>query len=110
MTPPPNFHTTTNMLSIALRRLQPSGANRLSRLFSSTTVKRSGNTAGSLADVCDLNIVSSPFPPILDSSHYPPVPEFVSANWKDPKWADKVAIRDGSTGETRTFSDYRKTM
>ena len=61
------------MLSIALRRLQPSGANRLSRLFSSTTVKRSGNTAGSLADVCDLDqsLANSYAKHVLDGKSLP---------------------------------------
>lgn len=59
---------------------------------------------GNLADVCNLNVVSSPFPPVPDVSRFPPVPDFVSSHWK--ALADKVAIRDGSTGETRTFSEY----
>ncbi|KAL3795367.1 hypothetical protein HJC23_009540 [Cyclotella cryptica] len=66
--------------------------------------------AGALADVCNLNVVSSPFPPIIDAVHYKPVPEFVSAEWVNPKIAKKVAIRDGSTGETRTFLDYNTHM
>ncbi|KAL7518288.1 hypothetical protein ACHAWX_003131 [Stephanocyclus meneghinianus] len=66
--------------------------------------------AGALADVCNLNIVSSPFPPIMEAVHYKPIPEFVSAEWANPKLAMKVAIRDGSTGDTRTFLDYNTFM
>jgi 4-coumarate--CoA ligase len=61
--------------------------------------------SGNLADVCNINVVSSPFPPIV-SSDFVQVHEFVSSGWRDSSLADKVAIRDGSTGETRTFSDY----
>ncbi len=46
----------------------------------------------------------------MDSSHYKPVPEFVSVDWTGPTLAKKVAIRDGNTGETRTFSDYNTYM
>jgi len=77
-----------------------------SRAFHVSLTRRSG----ALADVCDLNIVSSPFPPIMESSEYTPVPEFVSVDWKNPKMTNKIAIRDGSTGETRTFGDYHKNM
>lgn len=86
------------MLALSIRRALP----KATKPFSSA--------AGALADVCNLNIVSSPFPPIMDSSHYKPVPEFVSADWGDANLAKKVAIRDGNTGETRTFSDYNSYM
>ena len=46
----------------------------------------------------------------MDAVYYKPVPEFVSAEWVNPKIAKKVAIRDGSTGETRTFLDYHTNM
>lgn len=65
--------------------------------------------SGKLADVCNINVVSSPFPPIM-SSDFVPVPSFVSSGWRDSSLADKVAIRDGSTGETRTFSEYLDRM
>mmetsp|Transcript_10763 Transcript_10763/g.15983 ORF Transcript_10763/g.15983 Transcript_10763/m.15983 type:complete len:593 (-) Transcript_10763:110-1888(-) len=65
--------------------------------------------AGNLADVCELNIVKSPFPPIEQSLHSA-VPEFVSSDWNSPALANKIAIRDGSTGETRTFSDHHTSM
>mmetsp|Transcript_14889 Transcript_14889/g.32333 ORF Transcript_14889/g.32333 Transcript_14889/m.32333 type:complete len:596 (+) Transcript_14889:120-1907(+) len=67
-------------------------------------------SSGNLADVCNLNVVSSHYPPLMDSSNFTPVPEFVSSGWKDAALANKVAIRDGSTGETRTFSDYHDRM
>ena len=65
--------------------------------------------AGNLADVCNNNVVFSPFPPIA-SSDIAAVPQFVSSRWRDPCLSDKVAIRDGSTGEMRTFSDYLNRM
>jgi len=65
--------------------------------------------AGNLADACELNIVKSPFPPIEQSLHSA-VPEFVSSDWNSPTLANKTAIRDGSTGETRTFSDHHTSM
>ena len=92
------------MLATFVRRAVPKtrGAIFRSKQFSSAT--------GALADVCNINIVSSPFPPIMESTHYTPVSEFVSAEWKDVKWAKKVAIRDGNTEETRTFADYNTYM
>lgn len=63
---------------------------------------------GNLADVCNNNVVFSPFPPIM-LSNLAGVPQFVSSCWGGPL-SDKVAIRDGSTGETRTFSDYLNRM
>ncbi len=65
---------------------------------------------GTLADVCNIHIVSSPYDPITDPSTLPPVSEFVSSGWTNPIIAQKVAVRDGSTGETRTFSDYHIRM
>lgn len=59
-----------------------------SRAFHVSVARRSG----ALADVCDLNIVSSPFPPIMESSEYTPVPEFVSVDWKNPKMTNKVGM------------------
>jgi len=83
------------------------GAGAIARNFTASSPRLSD---GNLADVCNLHVVSSPFPPVMDSSHYTPVPEFVSSKWKDPALVNKVAIRDGSTGETRTFSDYDDSM
>ena len=60
----------------------------LARYFRTSTAV----TSGAIADVCNLNIQTSPFPPIIDSSEFTPVPEFVSAEWKNPKFADKVTI------------------
>jgi long-subunit acyl-CoA synthetase (AMP-forming) len=65
---------------------------------------------GSLADVCNIHVVSSPYAPITDSSTLAPVSKFVSSGWTSTNIAQKVAIRDGSTGETRTFSDYHIRM
>jgi acyl-CoA synthetase (AMP-forming)/AMP-acid ligase II len=76
----------------------------IKRTFTITPLIDTGN----LADVCNNNVVLSPFPPIM-SSDLAGVPQFVSSCWGDPL-SDKVAIRDGSTGETRTFSDYRNRM
>ena len=63
---------------------------------------------GNLADVCNKNVVPSPHPPVMDLSKFTPVPEFVSSEWKSRE--TKVAIRDGSTGETRTFAQYDQHM
>ena len=65
---------------------------------------------GSLADVCNANVVSSPYNPITDASALASAPEFVSSGWTNGSISDKVAVRDGSTGETRTFSDYHIRM
>ena len=65
--------------------------------------------AGNLGDICDSNVVKSPYPPI-DQSITAAVPEFLSAAWTNPTLKAKVAIRDGTTGETRTFSDYQTSM
>lgn len=75
-----------------------------SRSFTSTVAVNDG----SVADRCDLRILSSPFAPLNKAEYEQPVPEFVMANWK-PKGgnlADQVAITDGSTGMQRTFTDY----
>ena len=91
------------MLASMFRAI-PKGYHRV------VSLKQFSSHTGTLADVCNINIVSSPFPPILDSDHYKPIPEFVSADWKNDKLAEKVAIRDGNTGEVRTFSDYNRFM
>lgn len=65
-----------------------------------------------LGDYCDLHLVQSPYPPI-SSGPYPPIAEFVTADWAGnggPLRADKVAILDGATGSTRTFGDYHSIM
>lgn len=69
--------------------------------FHSSTYQKDGK----LADQCHLNIIKSPFPPI-PSGPYQPVPEFVMSRWKS--WEDSTAIIDGSTGMSRTFSDFYK--
>mmetsp|Transcript_34432 Transcript_34432/g.61864 ORF Transcript_34432/g.61864 Transcript_34432/m.61864 type:complete len:588 (+) Transcript_34432:154-1917(+) len=102
--------TLRRCLTISKTRLPPTGrvarAVVVARNFTASPPLSNGN----LADVCNLNVVSSSFPPVMDSSHYTSVPEFVSSNWKDPALINKVAIRDGSTGETRTFSEYHNHM
>mmetsp|Transcript_24218 Transcript_24218/g.41451 ORF Transcript_24218/g.41451 Transcript_24218/m.41451 type:complete len:594 (+) Transcript_24218:388-2169(+) len=99
--------TTTTRLSRVNIHIARAGASAIdTRKFTTSPSLHNGN----LADVCDVHVVSSPLPPILDSSHYTPVQEFVSASWKDDALVNKVAIRDGSTGETRTFSDYENHM
>jgi len=65
--------------------------------------------AGNLADVCELNVVQSTFPPIQPSLGSA-VPEFVTSDWNSPTLANKIAIRDGSTGELRTFSNHHTSM
>jgi len=72
----------------------------------STSSKIITRAIGNLADKCNINVFSSPYPPI-QSSNFAPVPEFVSSRWKDDSFANNVAIRDGSTGETRSFTQYR---
>jgi acyl-CoA synthetase (AMP-forming)/AMP-acid ligase II len=58
-----------------------------------------------VAEVCNLNIVKSPYPDI-PSGPYRPLYEFVSENWNNN--LHKLAIVDGSTGLERTFSDYQR--
>jgi len=63
-------------------------------------------------DACNLNILSSPFPSI-EAPPYDPLSEFVTDGWNSPegkKHADKVAIYDGTTGQSRTFGEYKQDM
>jgi len=53
--------------------------------------------------------VKSPFPPIA-SPPYPLLSEFVSNEWGSPHFTEKVAIIDGTTGQTRNFTDYKSDM
>eukprot|EP00986_Skeletonema_menzelii_P019105 scaffold27064_cov167-Skeletonema_menzelii.AAC.7 len=94
--------------SICVRRAQRIGCVR--KYLSTRGFASSLDKAGNLADVCELNIVKSPFPPIEPLSLHSAVPEFVSSDWRSPTLANKVAVRDGSTGELRTFSDYHTSM
>lgn len=80
------------------------------RTYLSTRGFSSLDKAGNLADVCDHKVVKSTFPPIQPPSLQQPVPEFVTSNWNSPTLANKIAIRDGTTGESRTFSDYQASM
>lgn len=79
------------------------GKKTLTRAFSSTVTVGDGQ----VADRCELNVVSSPFPPI-PIRNYEPVPEFVMSMWKGAggNLGDQVAIVDGSTGMQRTFNDF----
>lgn len=81
-------------------------------LFADRFARTSAITPSSFSDLadCNRNVVSSPHPPIRDSLQRTPAPAFVSSHWQDAALAEKVAIRDGSTGETRTFSDYHSRM
>ena len=76
------------------------------RKFSSSQIAQASTTDTS----CDLHIVHSPFPPISSGSSYPPMPEFVSQDWNRQYLRSKVAVVDGTTGQTRTFSDYDSAM
>lgn len=100
--------TTNRCLRIYSKRLPTfrSGGPVATRLFNASAPLSNGN----LADVCNEHVISSSYTPIPDSSTYAPVPEFISTAWKDAALVDKIAIRDGSTGETRTFSDYHNHM
>jgi len=77
----------------------------IKRYFNSSTPNNNGN----LADVCNQYVVSSPFPPITPSNIMS-VPEFISSEWKGENLINKVAVRDGSTLEERTFGDYHDRM
>eukprot|EP00934_Nitzschia_sp_Nitz4_P007668 Nitzschia sp. Nitz4//scaffold34_size148208//81741//84340//NITZ4_002985-RA/size148208-processed-gene-0.49-mRNA-1//-1//CDS//3329548810//7658//frame0 len=96
------YRTNLKLMQRAIaRRTSPSA---VWRTFTST---RSVNDGG-LADQCDLRIVSSPFPPIDKSLLDLPVPELVMSNWKAKggTLGDELAIVDGSTGMSRTYSDF----
>ncbi|KAL9187976.1 hypothetical protein ACHAXT_006354 [Thalassiosira profunda] len=93
---------------LTLRRCLAASKARPARSFASTAPLRSPD--GALADKCNRHVVESPFPPIADISNFPAVPEYVASAWKDPHLVDKIAIRDGSTGETRTFAQYDSNM
>jgi len=73
-------------------------------------VSTSQRLGGYLGDVCDLNMVYSPFPEIPEGP-IPPLPEFVMSDWKSSggRLGDKTAIIDGSTGMQRTFDDFSQT-
>lgn len=100
---------STNMLSSTCIRQARRVELPRAYLLTKRTFASSLEKAGNIADVCELNIVKSPFPPI-DESMNSAVPEFVSSHWNSPSLAQKIAIRDGSTGELRTFSQYHTSM
>jgi non-ribosomal peptide synthetase component F len=76
---------------------------------------------GELAEACNLNIVTSPFPAISHGP-YDPLPDVVMQNWKRTSGSikqgtgraqqetgflsDELAIYDGSTGMKRTFQEH----
>ncbi|VEU33622.1 unnamed protein product [Pseudo-nitzschia multistriata] len=83
------------------------------RYISSTSTLHDGE----LAEVCNANVVSSPFPPINPESWDMPLPDFLMSSWKKKSEVasgtanllnDNLAIFDGSTGMKRTFADYYK--
>lgn len=41
---------------------------------------------------------------------YAPLSDFISSEWKKPQIANKVAIIDGTTNQSRTFAEYHSTM
>jgi acyl-CoA synthetase (AMP-forming)/AMP-acid ligase II len=54
----------------------------------------------------------SPYPPIA-APPYPPLPQFITQDWVKPNTdhiRNKVAIIDGSTGQSRSFQEYHQTM
>jgi len=54
----------------------------------------------------------SPYPPIPEPP-YPALPEFITEDWVKPNTdhiRNKIAIIDGSTGNSRSFQDYHKNM
>lgn len=76
---------------------------RLGHRCLSSAAIRETNT---VAESCNLYIVTSPYPDI-EEGPYPPLKEFLTENWGD-RLLDKVAITDGSTGMQRTFREYDK--
>uniref|UniRef100_A0A7S2UH56 AMP-dependent synthetase/ligase domain-containing protein n=1 Tax=Attheya septentrionalis TaxID=420275 RepID=A0A7S2UH56_9STRA len=69
------------------------------------TLFSTGGSEVEIEDVCDLHIVESPYPPI-QAPPYPPLSEFVMADWQSGNLREKIACVDGSTGQTRTFQDH----
>ena len=78
----------------------------IKRYFNSSTPNNNGN----LASVCNQYVVSSPFAPLNIVPNITSVPEFISSEWKSESLINKVAVRDGSTLEVRTFGDYNDRM
>lgn len=72
------------------------------RWISSTHALRDG----SLAEICNENVILSPYTPISKSWDRP-LPDFVLSSWKNmPNRERELAIFDGSTNTQRTFGDY----
>lgn len=62
-----------------------------------------------LKDGYDEHVQESPFPPIY-SYHSKAITEFVTENWTKQSVKEKIAIIDGSTGQSRTFEQYYNHM
>jgi len=84
------------------------------RWISSTPFLRDG----ALAEHCNRNVVSSPWPDFSQELWDKPLPDFLLSAWKEQQQAktgtvtnsenenENLAIYDGSTGMKRTFGDY----
>jgi len=77
------------------------------RYFASSSLSLSASRDESTGN--SSHVVRSPYRDI-PSGPYPPMPEFVSQNWRSPHFREKAAVIDGTTGQTRTFSDYDTSM
>ncbi|MGK3745613.1 MAG: 4-coumarate--CoA ligase [Bacillariaceae sp.] len=110
------------------RGINKKNKNTILRSISSTSVIRNGG--GELAERCNENVVSSPFPSFPEKSWDVPCPDFIMSNWKkhgginenattttttttesgvdngQHLLSDELAIFDGSTGMKRTFTDH----
>lgn len=98
--------------AVAARKLlSRQGLTRSKSCISSLLFRSKFSTAtttDSFSDRCNLNILSSPYPPIPEGP-YPPIAEFVMEKWPQVGGIierDRVACIDGSTGLSRTFDDY----
>eukprot|EP00591_Stephanopyxis_turris_P002734 CAMPEP_0195522998 /NCGR_PEP_ID=MMETSP0794_2-20130614/21709_1 /TAXON_ID=515487 /ORGANISM="Stephanopyxis turris, Strain CCMP 815" /LENGTH=586 /DNA_ID=CAMNT_0040652891 /DNA_START=102 /DNA_END=1862 /DNA_ORIENTATION=+ len=95
-------------LNKSVRLVQKTRKNRVAcsgaiASFSSTKVSNADPSNPN-----ESNIVSSPFPPIGTPSHSA-FTEFVTEDW-DQKRLKQVAILDGTTGQYRTFHEYKSDM
>ena len=93
------------MITSSARRLF-SPKVRLLRLRHRSLSSAASMDTNTVAETCNLNIVTSPYPDI-EEGPYPPLKEFVTEYW-GPRLHNKVAITDGSTGMQRTFGEYDK--
>jgi len=102
----PILRKSRNLLSSSTRRRIASSLSSFSTSASGTQIIPNGE----LGDRCDVNMISSSFPPIRDGP-YQPLPEFVMSNWKGcgGHLGDEIAIIDGTTGMERSFNDFYNT-